>query len=45
MEEEEEEAENMVKLMMEIKNLKETNKDLNDEERRKNATDMIMKLS
>jgi FtsZ-binding cell division protein ZapB len=35
----------MVALMMEIKNLKERNKHLTDEERRKNAEDMILKLS
>jgi len=35
----------MVGLMMEIKNLKERNKNLSDEERRKNAEEMILKLS
>jgi len=33
----------MVGLMMEIKNLKERNKNLSDEERRKNAEEMISK--
>ena len=41
----EEEAESMLKLMQEIKQLKEVNKNLSDEERRKNAEEMIMKLS
>jgi len=35
----------MLKLMQEIKQLKEVNKTLSDEERRKNAEEMIMKLS
>lgn len=34
-----------MKLMQDIKNLREVNKTLTDEERRKNAEDMVMKLS
>jgi hypothetical protein len=34
-----------MKLMQDIKNLREVNKTLTDEERRKNAEDMILKLS
>jgi hypothetical protein len=34
-----------MKLMQDIKNLREVNKTLTDEERRKNAEEMVMKLS
>lgn len=34
-----------MKLMQDIKNLREVNKTLSDEERRKNAEEMVMKLS
>lgn len=44
-EEEEEEGESMLRLMQEIKQLREVNKTLSDEERRKNAEEMIKKLS
>lgn len=42
---EEMEGESMLRLMQEIKNLREVNKCLTDEERRKNAEEMILKLS
>ena len=35
----------MMGIMEEMKNLRERNKNLTDEERRKNAEEMIMKLS
>ncbi len=35
----------MMRLMQEIKQLREVNKTLSDEERRKNAEQMILKLS
>jgi len=41
----EEEAESMLKLVEEIKNVRETNKHLNDEERRQNAENIMMKLA
>lgn len=34
-----------MKLMQDIKNLREVNKTLTDEERRKNAEEIVMKLS
>ncbi|CDW86347.1 UNKNOWN [Stylonychia lemnae] len=42
---EEEEAESMIMLMQQIKGLREHNQVLDDEERRKQAEDMIMKIS
>ena len=42
---EEMEGESMLRLMQEIKNLREVNKCLTDEERRKNAEEMILKLT
>lgn len=44
-EQEEAEAESMLKLMEEIQNVRETNKHLNDEERRQNAEKIMMKLA
>jgi hypothetical protein len=35
----------MISLMQEIKTLKDKNKDISDEERRKNAENIIMKLA
>ena len=44
-EQEEAEAESMLKLMEEIQNVRETNKHLNDEERRQNAEKIMFKLA
>ena len=41
----EEEAESMLKLMEDIKNVREQNKHLGDEERRQNAENIMMKLA
>lgn len=35
----------MIGMMQQIKNLRETNQNLSDEERRKNAEELILKLS
>ena len=41
----EHQTDSLMKLMQDIKNLREVNKTLTDEERRKNAEEMILKLS
>ena len=41
----EHQTDSLMKLMQDIKNLREVNKTLTDEERRKNAEEMVMKLS
>jgi hypothetical protein len=41
----EHQTDSLMKLMQDIKNLREVNKTLSDEERRKNAEEMVMKLS
>ena len=45
LEKEDEETENMFKLIEEIKNARETNKNLDDEERRANAEQIMNKLA
>jgi SMC interacting uncharacterized protein involved in chromosome segregation len=41
----EHQTDSLMKLMQDIKNLREVNKTLTDEERRKNAEEMVLKLS